>query len=56
MTDPEPSTDSRSARQAREEAAALVEQCTDIVSEATARKLGRRIHALGEPGRRWPES
>jgi hypothetical protein len=34
------------AQQAREEAAALVEACTDIISPATARKVASRIRAL----------
>ena len=36
-------------RQGIEDAAQLVESCTDIVSEATARKLASRIRALNEP-------
>jgi hypothetical protein len=34
---------------ALEAAAVLVEQCTDVLSESTARKLASRIRALGEP-------
>jgi hypothetical protein len=54
MTDPEPSTDAMAARQAREETAALVEACTDILPPVTARMVASRIRALGEPEmRRW---
>jgi hypothetical protein len=48
-----PETKEASATAAREEAAALVEACTDILSPATARKVASRIRALD--GEKPPE-